>query len=48
MALSFQLGVYSNALKLRDMLYIRKATFIRKFEKSVILLKQKKNTQNQV
>jgi hypothetical protein len=42
MALSFQLDVYSNPLMLRDMLYSRKAIFIRKFENSVILLKQKK------
>jgi hypothetical protein len=41
MALSFKLDVYSNPLKLRYMLYIRKAIFIRKFENSVILLKQK-------
>jgi hypothetical protein len=39
MALSFQLDIYSYPLKLCDMLYIRKAIFIRKFENSVILLK---------
>jgi hypothetical protein len=42
MALPLQLNVYSNPLKLCDMLYIRKANFIRKFENSVFLLKQKK------
>jgi hypothetical protein len=41
MALSLQLNVYSNPLKLCDMLYIRKAINIRKFENGVILLKQK-------
>jgi hypothetical protein len=50
MTLSLQLNVYSNPLKLCDMLYIRKAIFIRKFENSVTLLKQKntkqKNPQN--
>jgi hypothetical protein len=42
MALSLQLNVYSNPLKLCDMLNIRKAIFIRKFENSVILLKLNK------
>jgi hypothetical protein len=46
MALSFQLDAYSNPLKLRDMLYIRKAIFIRKFENSVIFLKLKKYTKS--
>jgi hypothetical protein len=41
MALSLQLNVYVNPLKLCDMLYIRKAIFIRKFENNVILIKQK-------
>jgi hypothetical protein len=41
MALTFPLNVYSNPLKLCDFLYIRKAIFIRKFENSVILLKQR-------
>jgi hypothetical protein len=40
MVLSLQLNVYSNPLKLCDMLYIRKAIFIRKFEISMILLNQ--------
>jgi hypothetical protein len=48
MALSLQLNVNFNPLKLGDMLYSRKAIFIRKFDNSVILLKQKKDTQNQV
>jgi hypothetical protein len=48
MALSLQLNVYFNSLKLGDMLYIRKAIFIRKFENSFMLLKQNKNTQKQV
>jgi hypothetical protein len=42
MALSLQLNVFSNPLKLCDMFYIIKAIFIRKFKNSVILLKQKK------
>jgi hypothetical protein len=48
MALSLQLNVYFNSLKLGDMLYMRKATFIREFENSMILLKQqqKKNKQS--
>jgi hypothetical protein len=46
MAVSLQLNVYSYPLKLCDTLYIRKAIFIRKFENSVILLKQKKNTKS--
>jgi hypothetical protein len=37
MALSLQLYVYFNPLKLCDMLYIRKTIFISKFENSVIL-----------
>jgi hypothetical protein len=41
MTLLLQLNVYSNPLKLCDMLYILKAIFIRKFENSVILLKKK-------
>jgi hypothetical protein len=45
MTLSLQINVYFNPLKLRDMLYIRKAIFIRKFENNVIFLKQK-NAQN--
>jgi hypothetical protein len=44
MTLSLQLNVYSNPLKLCDMLYIWKTIFIRQFGNSVILLKQK-NTQ---
>jgi hypothetical protein len=46
MALPLQLNVYSNPLKLCDMLYIIKAIFIRKFEYSVILLKQNKKDTN--
>jgi hypothetical protein len=42
MTLSLQFNVYFNPLKLCDMLYIRKAVFIRKFENNVILLKQNK------
>jgi hypothetical protein len=42
MTLSLQLNIYSNRLKLCDMLYIRKYIFISKFENSVILLKQNK------
>jgi hypothetical protein len=48
MTLSLQLNVYFNPLQLCDMLYIRKAIFIRKFENNVILFKQNKNAQNQV
>jgi hypothetical protein len=44
MALSLQLNVYSNPLKLCDMLYIIKAIFIRKFKNSVILLNKKEYT----
>jgi hypothetical protein len=46
MALSLQLNVYSNPLKLCDMLYIRKGIFIRTFENSEILLKHKKTYRN--
>jgi hypothetical protein len=42
MALTLQLYVYSNLFKLCDMLFIRKAILIRKFENSVILFKQNK------
>jgi hypothetical protein len=45
MTLSLQLNVYFNPLKLCDMLYIRKAIFIRKIENNVILLEQKTNAQ---
>jgi hypothetical protein len=48
MALSLQLNVYSNPLKLCDMLYIRKAIFIKQFEKQCDFVKTIKNTQNQV
>jgi hypothetical protein len=44
MPLSFQLDVYSNPLKLRDMLYIIKAIFIEQCD----FVKTKKNPQNQV
>jgi hypothetical protein len=47
-ALSLQSNVYFNPLKLFDMLYIRKANSIRKFENNVILLNQENNAQNQV
>jgi hypothetical protein len=40
MTLSLQLNVYFNPLKPCDMLYIRKAIFIRKFKNNVILIKQ--------